>query len=104
MERTTGIWIGFLARRASIGGEGFVQHVVVHEQDGAEGLVLGGGADVSVDGQVGEELFDFGYAHLGGMAFMVEEDKAFAPLHVRLFGADRVMFEADFGAQLVKQF
>ena len=53
---------------------------------------------------VGEVLFDLGGPHVGGMAFRVEEDKAFAPLDVSLLGADRVMFLADFSASLVKKF
>jgi len=52
-----------------LGGMDFVvnrlfQQFVVGEEEGLEGLVLGGGGDVFVDGQVGEEGLDFGGAHI----------------------------------------
>jgi hypothetical protein len=44
--------------------------------------------------QVGEEGFDLGCVHLGGVAFVVEEDVASDPVHVRVLGADGIVFEA----------
>jgi hypothetical protein len=52
----------------------------------------GRGGDVLVDSQVSQVLFDLGGAHFDGMAFIMEEDKALAPLDIGFFGADRVMF------------
>ena len=56
---------------------------------------MGGGSDVEVYGQVGEEGFDFRGSHIFGMSFVVEEDEAFDPVDVGFLGADGVVFEAD---------
>ena len=76
----------------------FIEDVLVHKEDGAEGLILGRSSYILVNSQMGEELFDFGSAHFGRVAFLVEKDEAFAPLDINFFGADGVMFQADFGA------
>ena len=57
-------------------------------EDGVESLVL-------VGCEVGEESFDFGCAHGGGVTFVMEEDVAFDPIFVVLFGAVGVVFEAN---------
>jgi len=49
---------------------------------------------VFIDGEVGEEGFDFGAAHFVGVALVVEQDEASDPIHVSVFGADGVVFEA----------
>ena len=43
------------------------QYFAVEEEDGAECLVLGTGGDLAFDGEVGEELVDFGVAELAGV-------------------------------------
>ena len=48
---------------------------------------MGGGGDVLLDGQVGEEDCDFDAPHILGMALVVKEDVAFNPTNVGLFGA-----------------
>lgn len=80
------------------------EHFAVEEEDGAEGLVLGGGGDASFDGEVGKEGLDLGGAHLAGVAFVVEEDEASDPGDVGLFGADRVVLAADGVSDLVEEF
>jgi hypothetical protein len=62
--------------------------MAVEKEDGGQGLVLGRGADVRVDGQVGSEGFNFRRIHLTRMALVVKQDKAFNPMHVRFFGTD----------------
>ena len=62
-----------------------MNHAVEEEQCG-EGLVLGGGGDVTLDGERREELHDFPGPHLGGMALTMEEDVAPDPAHVGLLG------------------
>ena len=57
-----------------------------------------------MDGQVGEEGSDFGDTHLLGVAFVVEEDEAFDPANVCLFGADGVMLAADGITHLIEEF
>jgi hypothetical protein len=72
--------------------EGLEQDVFVEEGDGVEGLVLGGGGDLLLDGEVREESFDFGLAEVGGVAFVVEEDEAAHPVDVGSFGGEGVVF------------
>jgi hypothetical protein len=45
----------------------------VQEQDGVEGLVLSGGGDLLIHGQVGQEGLDFRNAHILGMSLAVIE-------------------------------
>lgn len=49
-----------------------MEEVAVEEEDGADGLVLGGGGGFSFDDEVGDELVDFGCAHFFGVAFVME--------------------------------
>ena len=72
----------------------FLEHLAVQEQQGTEGLVLGRGSDLLIYGQVGEKGLDLGAAHLVGVPFIVEQDVAPDPVHVRVFGADGVVLEA----------
>jgi len=90
-------------------GNGLVEDFVVEEEKGAAGLVLGGGGDVFIDGEMGEEGFDFGRAQIGGMTetaipgFMKREI-AFNPADICLFGAIRVVFAADGVAHKIEKF
>lgn len=81
--------------------DGLVEDVTVEEEDGAEGLVLCGGGDVLLGGEVGEEILNFCDAHLCGVAFVVVEDESFDPVFVGLFGAVGVVFEAQGVGDLV---
>lgn len=74
--------------------EGAVKDFTVEDEEGAEGLLLGGGGDVVINGEVGEEGFDV--AHAECVLFAVKEDEVFDPIDVGLFGADGVVFEAEF--------
>jgi hypothetical protein len=78
--------------------------VFVKEEDGAKGLVLGGGGHVLADGQMVQEGFNFGGIHLLGMAHFVEADEAADPLGVSFFGTDGIMLAAHNGAHPVEQF
>ena len=72
-----------------------LQHVSVQEQEGAQGLVLGGGGHLAIDRQRGEEACDLLGAHLGRMALGVkEEDVALDPRDVGLLRAPTVMASA----------
>src|SRR5262249_30839146 len=72
--RTTGSRLGRLARTTPrICSRGTCNTCLVEEQQGRERLVLGRGADVAADGQVGQEPVDLGGAHGGGVADAVEE-------------------------------
>ena len=65
-----------------------MEDVAVEEEDVAESLVL-------VGCEVGEEGGDFFGTHVFGVAFVMEEDVAFDPIFVVLFGAVGVVFEAN---------
>jgi len=82
----------------------FLKDLAVEEEDGAEGLVLGGGGYVLFDGEVGDEGLDLFGAHVFGVALVVEEDEALDPFLVGLFGAAGVVFGADGVADLVHEF
>jgi hypothetical protein len=65
------------------------EHLPVEEEKGAEGLGLGRGRHVSLDRQVGEEVFYLGTAEGGGVAESfgrpVEADVLFNPADVAAF-------------------
>jgi hypothetical protein len=96
------MWGGWGAGGLDGGVEGAVEDLAVEEEEGAEGLVLGGGGDVVIDGEVGEEGLDLGGAHIGGVFFAVKEDEAYDPVDVGLFGAEGVVFEAEFVSHLIE--
>ena len=58
-----------------------LEHHAVEKEQGRQRLVLGGGGDVPLDGQRGQELRDFPGPHLDGIALAVEENVA--PDHSR---------------------
>lgn len=76
--------------------------MAVEEEDGAEGLILGGGGDVAFGGEVGEELPDLGGVHFFGVAFVMKEDVVSYPFGVGLFGTGGVAFESKGFAVLVE--
>ena len=89
-----------------VGGERQVhlKDVFVQEGYGAERLVLGGGRYTALGGEIGYVRLDFRRAHFFGVAFVVEEDEAFDPVHVGLLGAIGVVLGADGFAHLVEEF
>lgn len=81
-----------------------MEEVTVEKEDGADGLVLGGGGGFAIDDEVGDELVDLCDAHFFGVAFVVVEDVLADPVDVGFFGAGGVLFEANEIAVLVEQF
>ena len=51
-----------------------IEDVLVKEEERAESLVLSGGGDPAIDGEVAQESGDFFFAHLLRMTFVVEKD------------------------------
>ncbi len=90
---------GEVAERAGID----VEDVLVEEDDGVEGLVLGGGSDVALDSEVGEEGAYVGGAEVLGVAPAVEMDVAPEPGEVGLFRTDAVVTQADFVAHFLQE-
>jgi hypothetical protein len=81
-----------------------VQDVLIEKQQSAERLVLCGGRNLAVNGQVGEEGCDVGSAHLCGVALAVKQHEALGPINVGLFGAEGVMWRLQGFPHLVEQF
>jgi hypothetical protein len=81
-----------------------LEDFLVQEEDGTEGLVLGRGADVALDGQVRQEAVDLGRAHLQRVPIAVEEDEAAHPGNVGLLGAQAAMAQPNGGAQPIQEF
>ena len=81
-----------------------MEETAIEEEDGADGLVLGGGGGFSIDDEVGDELVDLVYAHFFGVAFVVVDDVLADPVYVGFFGANGVLFESDEVAVLVEKF
>ncbi len=82
----------------------FEEDVTVKEEDGAECLILCGSGDVPLGGEVCNEGLNFWDSHFGGMALVVMEDVAFAPIEVDLLGAVGVVLGADGVAKLIEKF
>src|SRR5712691_1478933 len=67
-------------------GQVLLQYFTVEEQQRPQRLILGGGGDLALYGQGGEELGDLAGPHLSGMTLVMEEDVAPDPADV---GFDR---------------
>lgn len=78
--------------------------MAIQEEDGADGLVLGGGGNMPFDYEMGDELVDLVDAHFFGVAFVVVEDVFSDPLDVGFAGARGVLFELDGVVVLVEEF
>ena len=79
------------------------QRLPVQEQQRRERLVLGGGRDVTFDGEVGQERVDLDVAHFPRMSPAVEEDEAPDPADVGILGARRVVPRSQRRAHEVEQ-
>ena len=78
-------------------GHGDLEDALVEEEDAAEGLVLGGGGDVALHGEIVEERRDLGRAELPRVAAAVERDEGTDPVDVRFLGAGGVVQAAEGG-------
>lgn len=77
--------------------------MAVEEEQRAVRLVLRGGGDFLLHGQVREEGLDFGRAHVLRVALVMKEDEALDPMDVGLLGARGVVLAANGLADLVEQ-
>ena len=79
------------------------EDVAVEEQEGREGLGLGGSRNLLIGDEMGEEGFDpfgrlrtgFGRAHGAGVAQLVEADVTLVPVEIGLLSADGVSAQAN---------
>src|SRR5437867_2267348 len=91
---------------------------MIEEHQRVERLVLRRGGNVSVGGQMLQELTDLRCAHVSGMppatclpatggvrggSALVKMDKALDPIDVGFFGSQRIMAQAYLAAHLVQQ-
>lgn len=79
------------------------QHVTVEEQERAQRLVLRRGRDLTIHGEMGEELPDFFYSHLRRVALPVEENEPPDPVRVSLLGSQAQVAEARDGADAFEE-
>jgi hypothetical protein len=73
--------------------EVLAEDLLIQKEEGAEGLVLGGGGDVVHDGEVAQEGFDFGNAHVLGMTLVMKQNVTSYPLNIGFFCTIGVVFE-----------
>lgn len=78
--------------------------MAVEEEDGADGLILGGWGYVSFCGKVGDELVDFRGSHFFWVALFMIEDVFPDPLDVGFACARGVLFGADGVLVLFEEF
>ncbi len=81
-------WVPFGAGRLKLFVNRDIKHFFVKENYGIEGLTLGGGGDLLLNRQMGQEAFNLLLTHIPGMglASMVP-DIAHDPVAIGLFGA-----------------
>ncbi len=83
-----------------------VEDALVKEDQGIHRLVLGGGSDVCVYGEVGQERFDLGF---GGDEVLtgphaVETNKPHDPVHVGSLGVNGVVVQTEYLPDLIEEF
>jgi hypothetical protein len=69
-----------------------------------KGLVLGGGSDAAICGEITQEGSNFFLTHLRRMTFVVKEDKPADPVNVGFLCANAVMFDAQMPADAIENF
>jgi len=67
--------------------DGNIEDSFVEENNGIEGLSLGGGGDISLNSQMGQECFNFLFTHFPRMGLnLMVPDIAHYPIAIGLFG------------------
>ena len=84
-------------------GQFVLQHLLVQEQDGGLGLVLGGRRHLALDRQVGQKGRDLWRAHVARVALATKKNEAARPVDIGLFGTNRIVERADTDTQEVEQ-
>ena len=68
-------------------GQLLAQHLAIEEEQGGQGLAVGGRCDRAIIGQVREKRLHIGAAQLGRMTKPMKADESLDPVDVHLFGA-----------------
>ena len=71
------------------------QYFAIEEHQCVKCLVLRRGRRLSLNSQIGQELFDLCFSHLDGVAFVVVENVMFDPANIAFFRFDAVMLDPD---------
>jgi len=80
-----------------------IEDALVEEHQGIHGLVLGGGSDVSMHRQVGQERLDLGFGGEEG-SHTVETGELYNPLHIGALGVYGVVVETEHLADYIEEF
>jgi hypothetical protein len=80
--------------------EPLAEYDLEQEEDGAERLVLGGGADAAT-GELRDKGRDLLLSEFSRMSFAVEDYESANPPNVRLLGPPAVMPQTDLGPHLI---
>ena len=83
-----------------------IEDALVEEHQGIHGLVLGGGSDVSIHRQVGQERLDFGFGgeEVCAGPHTVETGKPYDPLHIGALGVYGVVVKTEHLADFIEEF
>ncbi len=79
------------------------QDVAIEKEQSAESLILGGSADVLLDGQMREKRVDLRLGHLRRVTHVMEVDESLDPMTIGLLGPLAVMARAERLAQTVEE-
>lgn len=77
---------------------------MIQENNGSERLVLSGGGDMFLNGEMAEKGFHFWFSHIFGMSLEMEQDEATNPFEVDMLGGIGIMLDAKGITDLLKQF
>src|SRR3569833_2468312 len=80
-----------------------IQHFLIKEQNGAQGLILRRRRHIPLRRKVGQESVHLLHPHLRGVLLAVKKNKPFDPINIRLFRAYAVMLDPDFLPHLLQQ-
>lgn len=83
-----------------------VEDPFVEEHQGVHRLVLSGGSDVSMHGQIGEECFDLRFSGKEVLArpHVMETDEPDNPVHIGSFGVNGVVVQAEHLSDFIEEF
>ncbi len=79
-----------------------VEYLLVKKQQRTESLILSRCGDALLHSEMSEKFGDFVLAHFVRMAFAMKKNVTSNPIHVRLFGANRIMLNAQVPADAVE--
>jgi hypothetical protein len=79
-------------------------HLFVKKKQRAERLILRWSSDMDIACQMRQEFGQLLLRHLGGMAFVVEENEAPNPIYIHLLCPDAEMLSSDYISDLIQQF